>query len=131
MDLLTLEAHSMRPYGGPHNEGLATAESAIHEPDTHTNARPTRRYQALLLATGFLMTFQVIGINSIFGIFQVHILIPPFAVMKYALTVLLSRNSTLLLRQISRMLPIKMLLYRSLVPLAPDSHGAGAYLSIL
>ncbi|KAF8890076.1 major facilitator superfamily domain-containing protein [Infundibulicybe gibba] len=33
-------------------------------------SRPTRGYQALLLLSGFFMTFHVIGINSVFGIFQ-------------------------------------------------------------
>ncbi|KAJ7136335.1 MFS general substrate transporter [Mycena crocata] len=32
--------------------------------------QPSPRYQALLVFSGFLMTFHVIGINSIFGIFQ-------------------------------------------------------------
>ncbi|GJE90222.1 MFS general substrate transporter [Phanerochaete sordida] len=32
--------------------------------------RPTKKYQAILLAAGFAMIFQVIGINSIYGIFQ-------------------------------------------------------------
>ncbi|KAL0950252.1 hypothetical protein HGRIS_010236 [Hohenbuehelia grisea] len=40
-----------------------TEEHAIAAP-------PTRQYQALLLLTGFLMTFHVIGINSVYGIFQ-------------------------------------------------------------
>ncbi|KAK7058108.1 monocarboxylate transporter [Favolaschia claudopus] len=31
---------------------------------------PTRRYQAILLISGFMMIFQIIGINSVFGIFQ-------------------------------------------------------------
>lgn len=34
---------------------------------------PSVRYQTLLLASGFLMTFHVIGINSVFGIFQVSL----------------------------------------------------------
>lgn len=33
--------------------------------------RPTRRYQAVLLFAGFMMIFQVIGINQTYGIFQV------------------------------------------------------------
>jgi hypothetical protein len=39
------------------------------------DARPTRRYQALLLLSGFMMIFHVIGINQIFGVFQVSALI--------------------------------------------------------
>ena len=34
--------------------------------------KPTRTHQALLLAAGFGMIFQTIGINSIYGIFQVR-----------------------------------------------------------
>lgn len=34
-------------------------------------SQPSRCYQAILLFSGFLMIFQVNGINSIFGIFQV------------------------------------------------------------
>ena len=33
--------------------------------------RPSRRYQMLLVLAGSLMTFHVIGINSIYGLFQV------------------------------------------------------------
>ncbi len=33
--------------------------------------RPTKQYQTLLLLSGFFMTFHVIGINSVYGIFQV------------------------------------------------------------
>ncbi|KAJ7577530.1 MFS general substrate transporter [Mycena floridula] len=57
--------------------------TSLHDPDTHSpanlsressrvtsNSRPSRRYQALLLVSGFLMTFHVNGINQIFGIFQ-------------------------------------------------------------
>ncbi|KAF9498832.1 monocarboxylate transporter [Pleurotus eryngii] len=32
--------------------------------------RPTKQYQMLLLLSGFFMTFHVIGINSVYGIFQ-------------------------------------------------------------
>ncbi|OCH92967.1 MFS general substrate transporter [Obba rivulosa] len=33
-------------------------------------AQPTRTYQLVLLTAGFVMTFHVIGINSIYGLFQ-------------------------------------------------------------
>jgi len=36
-----------------------------------TDQRPTRRYQIMLLLSGFFMTFHVIGINFIYGVFQV------------------------------------------------------------
>ncbi|KAL6304829.1 MFS general substrate transporter [Sparassis latifolia] len=35
-----------------------------------SNELPTRKYQILLVLSGFLMTFHVIGINSIYGLFQ-------------------------------------------------------------
>ncbi|KAJ7831017.1 MFS general substrate transporter [Mycena olivaceomarginata] len=37
---------------------------------TAENNTVTRRYQGLLLLSGFMMKFQVIGTNSVFGIFQ-------------------------------------------------------------
>jgi hypothetical protein len=36
-----------------------------------TDQRPARRYQIMLLLSGFFMTFHVIGINFIYGVFQV------------------------------------------------------------
>jgi hypothetical protein len=36
-----------------------------------TDQGPTRQYQILLLLSGFIMIFHVIGINMIYGIFQV------------------------------------------------------------
>lgn len=33
--------------------------------------RPSRRYQTILLIAGFTMIFHVIGINSVYGVFQV------------------------------------------------------------
>jgi hypothetical protein len=65
-----------------HNSGLGGTPSGTDSenvlltdpPDTATNdLRPTRRYQSLLLLSGFLMIFHVIGINSVFAIFQVSI----------------------------------------------------------
>ncbi|KAI0066395.1 MFS general substrate transporter [Artomyces pyxidatus] len=38
--------------------------------DAVEDRRPTRTYQALLLLSGFMMTFQTIGINQCYGIFQ-------------------------------------------------------------
>ncbi|EKM54907.1 uncharacterized protein PHACADRAFT_124322 [Phanerochaete carnosa HHB-10118-sp] len=38
--------------------------------DEQEDWRPTRRYQMILLAAGFTMIFHVIGLNSIYGIFQ-------------------------------------------------------------
>lgn len=36
------------------------------------DSRPTRQYQTALLISAFLMIFQVIGINSVYGVFQVR-----------------------------------------------------------
>ena len=33
---------------------------------------PSRTYKCLLVLAGFMMTFHVIGINSIYGLFQVR-----------------------------------------------------------
>lgn len=35
------------------------------------NIEPSRNYQYLLVLAGFMMTFHVIGINSVYGLFQV------------------------------------------------------------
>lgn len=37
-----------------------------------TDARPSRRYQIALVVGGFFMIFQVMGLNSIYGVFQVR-----------------------------------------------------------
>ena len=61
--------------------------------------RPTRKYQAVLLAAGFAMIFHVIGINSIYGIFQVNLPIP----MRPDCLTPSYRSSTPLLTRISKM----------------------------
>ncbi|KAL5523803.1 hypothetical protein ACEPAG_7976 [Sanghuangporus baumii] len=38
--------------------------------NTFEDSTQTRRYQRMLLISGFVMIFQVIGINSIYGVFQ-------------------------------------------------------------
>ncbi|KAJ7080953.1 MFS general substrate transporter [Mycena belliarum] len=50
---------------GPHGPRPSESGPAVSE-----DPQPTRRYQAVLLLAGFMMTFHVIGINSVFGIFQ-------------------------------------------------------------
>ncbi|KAI0088058.1 monocarboxylate transporter [Irpex rosettiformis] len=70
-------------YPNTHSEILVEQRSASQlatlvgdEPPTTSESsdeeqwKPTRTYQALLLAAGFGMIFQVIGINSIYGVFQ-------------------------------------------------------------
>lgn len=49
---------------------LSGSESGTNEV-AHEDPPVTRRYQTLLLVAGFFTMFQVIGINSIYGIFQV------------------------------------------------------------
>lgn len=51
-------------------DGDASSES-VPPDNAAEDMRPTRRYQAVLLFAGFMMIFQVIGINQTYGIFQV------------------------------------------------------------
>lgn len=57
-----------------------TVDDSLDEAQTETvpdgaisDARPTRRYQVALLLAGFSMIFQVFGLNSVYGVFQVRI----------------------------------------------------------
>lgn len=50
-------------------------DDEVREPaDPPSNAvsdsTPSRNYQALLLLSGFLMIFWIIGLNSVYGVFQ-------------------------------------------------------------
>lgn len=50
-------------------------DGEVREPaDPPSNAvsdsTPSRNYQALLLLSGFLMIFWIIGLNSVYGVFQ-------------------------------------------------------------
>ncbi|KAG5637794.1 hypothetical protein H0H81_003186 [Sphagnurus paluster] len=69
---IDVESFYLEPVDTAHN-GLRVVE-AVEPISLNTTAipavRPTRNYQTLLLLTGFFMTFHVIGINSVFGIFQ-------------------------------------------------------------
>lgn len=59
-----------------HIESRAEMADALTEeaPDNAaTDQRPTKAYQTALLISGFLMTFHIIGINFIYGIFQVSL----------------------------------------------------------
>ncbi|KAL5485184.1 hypothetical protein ACEPAI_7826 [Sanghuangporus weigelae] len=50
---------------------LSTQIRDLRPPEnTFEDSTQTRRYQRMLLISGFVMIFQVIGINSIYGIFQ-------------------------------------------------------------
>ncbi|KAJ7732616.1 major facilitator superfamily domain-containing protein [Mycena olivaceomarginata] len=54
-----------------HARHAPPSPTAAEIPDPTTENIPvTRRYQGLLLLSGFMMIFQIIGINSVFGIFQ-------------------------------------------------------------
>ncbi|KAI0697283.1 MFS general substrate transporter [Cytidiella melzeri] len=76
----TIQVNARRREGTAHSEELAYFDPALptsprrddsamlHE--QQTTVPVTRAYQTLLLAAGFGMIFQVIGINSIYGIFQ-------------------------------------------------------------
>ncbi|EMD32616.1 hypothetical protein CERSUDRAFT_161575, partial [Gelatoporia subvermispora B] len=63
-----------------HARPSASLRSTLDDTDVagapEAPARPTRTYQTLLLAAGFLMVFHVIGINSIYGLFQDVIKLP-------------------------------------------------------
>lgn len=49
----------------------ADDDESVPPENAAEDMRPTRRYQAVLLFAGFMMIFQVIGINQTYGIFQV------------------------------------------------------------
>ena len=55
---------------GDREQGAPEAAQAAQT--TQEEWRPSRKYQAVMLAAGFTMIFHVIGINSIYGIFQVR-----------------------------------------------------------
>ncbi|KAI0800538.1 MFS general substrate transporter [Fomes fomentarius] len=55
-----------------HNTSDAIARTSRNgqESEPTHNIEPSRNYQYLLVLAGFMMTFHVIGINSIYGLFQ-------------------------------------------------------------
>ena len=68
--LRTFRSHS----GQPENATSATSASgrSLEETETPPTEQASRTYQCLLVFAGFMMTFHVIGINSIYGLFQVR-----------------------------------------------------------
>ncbi|KAJ7133147.1 major facilitator superfamily domain-containing protein [Mycena epipterygia] len=67
--MTTIELHVRR--GGPLRSPATSTQGPREILDFNVgDSPPTRRYQALLLLSGFMMIFQIIGINSVFGIFQ-------------------------------------------------------------
>ncbi|KAI9066472.1 MFS general substrate transporter [Trametes sanguinea] len=63
---LSSVANSSRNGEAGHTDDLGSAAS---EP-TSATSEPSKSYQCLLVFAGFMMTFHVIGINSIYGLFQ-------------------------------------------------------------
>ncbi|KAH9935983.1 MFS general substrate transporter [Epithele typhae] len=53
-------------------EDLSRAASVLNreETDSEPEPEPSRTYKCMLIFAGFMMTFHVIGINSIYGLFQ-------------------------------------------------------------
>lgn len=60
------------------SNGSKDGESAsIWSESTVDGLRPTRLYQSALLLAGFMTTFQTIGMNQSYGVFQVSSPIKP------------------------------------------------------
>ncbi|KIJ66605.1 hypothetical protein HYDPIDRAFT_86239 [Hydnomerulius pinastri MD-312] len=74
--MVTSQEIELTPAANAQAHGLTTPSETEEQPeheapqDAFADARPTKRYQTLLLLSGFIMIFNVIGINSIFGVFQ-------------------------------------------------------------
>lgn len=62
---------------GPEGDAAITEAfdhgSASEPNNAVTDQRPTRKYQILLLLSGFVMCFHTIGMNLSYGIFQVSL----------------------------------------------------------
>ena|SRR5712672_392345 len=56
-------------YGWPDSEDASIAENTVDADLDYP--RPTRLYQCALVLAGFIATFQTIGSNQTYGIFQV------------------------------------------------------------
>ena len=98
-------------------------EQAPQEPENMWE--PSRRYQAILLLAGFTMIFHVIGINSIYGIFQVSMRTVRRGLRFRCNNAPSTRNFIRHLLPILKMLEAKMLSSRWLAPSVPVSPGAG------
>ncbi|KAI0275312.1 MFS general substrate transporter [Gloeopeniophorella convolvens] len=53
-----------------HVDSITNEHGPTPPEDAAEDLRPTRAYQLVLLLAGFMMTFQTIGINQTYGIFQ-------------------------------------------------------------
>ena len=79
--MATTVAIPLRPTRAPAIRGEVLNSVDIEEHAAHfddappetaaVDLRPSRQYQMLLVLSGFIMIFHVIGINSIYGLFQV------------------------------------------------------------
>ena len=56
--------------GGRAQDIHETRETTDPPSNAVSDLTPTRRYQALLLLSGFTMIFWIIGLNSVYGVFQ-------------------------------------------------------------
>lgn len=117
-DALSLRTIHSRPSqvntGSDENHSARPIQRAEEE---DVPPQPSQTYQCLLVFAGFMMTFHVIGINSIYGLFQVR---PNSAFIQVSRSPSIYRNSTRLLRQISRTRKGRMLWYPLLGPSAAD-----------
>lgn len=73
---IEMTVNSATPVASQGLYDISAPETDEQPQDAFTDTRPTKRYQALLLLSGFTMIFQVIGINSIYGVFQVRVCSP-------------------------------------------------------
>lgn len=54
-----------------HLDSVSSDDASIWTESTTEVVQPTRLYQCLLLLAGFMATFQTIGTNQTYGVFQV------------------------------------------------------------
>lgn len=69
LSLRTVRSNADREINGIRNSQSA---SDTQRADEDVPSQPSQTYQCLLVFAGFMMTFHVIGINSIYGLFQVR-----------------------------------------------------------
>ncbi|KAK7058109.1 monocarboxylate transporter [Favolaschia claudopus] len=56
----------------PQSSEMSTTHTDFGDAVSTSHVQQNHRYQVLLLLCGFMMCFHVIGINSVFGLFQEH-----------------------------------------------------------
>jgi predicted component of type VI protein secretion system len=62
-----------------HLDSVVSDDASIWTESTTEVVQPTRLYQCLLLLAGFMTTFQTIGTNQTYGVFQASPPAEPFA----------------------------------------------------